>query len=101
MTESFWKPLDPADFPSYGKCIGAGAAKEDQMTITAIREQGQSQASADALEVYMEASRAASEARCEAQWLAEQLRKARKAVKAAEQAEADALRAYESTPYAE
>lgn len=68
--------------------------------MTATREAGQTQASADALAVYMDAAAAAMAARCEVARIGRQLREARKAARAAEAAERAAEVNYLETPYA-
>jgi len=65
------------------------------------REPGQRMASAKALDVYMHACDKASDARSLVFQLQAQLKDARKSLKEAEAVEAEALQAYESTPYAE
>ena len=65
------------------------------------REAGQSIESAEALETYMQAGQATSDARSLVGQLERQLRAARKTLKAAQAIESDAMRAYEATPYSE
>lgn len=66
---------------------------------TATPELGQSQASANALDALMEASRVASEARVRLAMMRAEVRKQQAAVKAAEAAEREADRTYMATPY--
>lgn len=71
------------------------------MSVTTYREQGQSQASAEALHEWSRATERTSDASWDVARLTRELREAKKALKAAVLAEAEALRAYESTPYAD
>jgi hypothetical protein len=69
--------------------------------MRAVREPGQSQASADALAVYMSAGDEVSDARLETYRLARELRRARAVLKEAEIIESRALRRYEAVPWGE
>lgn len=65
------------------------------------REAGQSLASAQALVAYEAQVEKARDARCELRRLNALVREARRAVRAEEAGEREALAAYEATPYAD
>lgn len=69
--------------------------------MTTTREAGQSIESAEALQVYMDASTAASDANLAVTRLLRELKAARAALKNAKTIEAEAERAYYATPYGE